>query len=465
MLKRRQFLGTMAVAGAALPSIAALSRALIAEAVAESPTQKRGIAWRNWSGHQHCVPAARKAPANVAELQQILASSPTPIRPVGAGHSFTALVPSDGTIVSLGRLSGLLSHDAEQLQAVVGAGSRLSDLGQPLAEIGQAMINMPDIDEQSLAGALATSTHGTGATLGAMPTTVTGLQIVTAAGEIINCDQQQHPEIFQAARVSLGALGVVTEVRLQNTELHQSRSESWILPFEELLENADQLADNNRNFEFYYIPFSGMGMASTHNITDETAHTTPRQDANEVVELLMQVRDWLSWSPWLREQVLSTGMSRIDKEVVVEASWRNYASERNVRFNEMEYHLPREYGLQAVREIRDTIEKNHPEVFFPIEYRYVRSDDIWLSPFYGRDTCSIAVHRYYEEDFEAYFKSIEPIFRKYHGRPHWGKLNSLAAPQFAELYPRWQDFIAVRQQLDPEGKFLNPYLKQVFGVA
>jgi FAD/FMN-containing dehydrogenase len=131
----------------------------------------------------------------------------------------------------------------------------------------------------------------------------------------------------------------------------------------------------------------------------------------------------------------------------------------------MEYHLPREYGLQALREIRTTLEQHHPEVFFPIEFRYVRGDDIWLSPFYGRDSCSIAVHRYYQDDFAAYFKSIEPILRKYQGRPHWGKLNTLGSADFASLYPHWQDYLAVRQQLDPIGKFLNPYLKQVFGVA
>ncbi len=465
MLNRRHFLGGLAGIGAAAPSVALVTRALIADAVAQTPTAKRGIAWRNWSGVQQCTPAARVAPADIAELQELLASTPTPIRPVGAGHSFTALVPTDGTILSLSRLSGIVAHDPDTLQVEIRAGSRLSDLGAPLEAIGQAMVNMPDIDEQVLAGALATCTHGTGAGLGAMPTTVEALQLVSPNGEIIECDRDNNAEVFQAARVSLGALGVLTQVRLQNIAPHQSRRESWILPFEELLENADHLADSNRNFEFYYIPFSGMALADTHNFTDEPAHSTEREDPNEMVELLRQVRDWLGWSPWLREKVLSTGMGRIDKEVVVESSWRNYASERNVRFNEMEYHLPREYGLQALREIRDTIEKNYPDVFFPIEVRYVAADDIWLSPFYQRDTCSIAVHRYYEEDHRAYFEAVEPIFRKYQGRPHWGKLNSLTAADFAGLYPQWQQFTRVRQQLDPDGKFLNPYLKRVFGVS
>jgi FAD/FMN-containing dehydrogenase len=155
-------------------------------------------------------------------------------------------------------------------------------------------------------------------------------------------------------------------------------------------------------------------------------------------------------------------MKTLSDEVTVENSWKNYASERNVRFNEMEYHLPRENGIPALREVRKVLETQHPEVFFPIEVRFVAGDDIWLSPFYRRDTCSIAVHRYFEEDYKPYFASIEPIFRKYHGRPHWGKLNTLGLADFRRLYPRWDDFAAVRREVDPQGRFLNPYLASLF---
>jgi len=155
-------------------------------------------------------------------------------------------------------------------------------------------------------------------------------------------------------------------------------------------------------------------------------------------------------------------MKTLSDEVAIENSWRNYASERNVRFNEMEYHLPREHGLAALREVRVALEKNHPEEFFPIEVRFVKADDIWLSPFYQRDCCSIAVHRFFEEDYRPYFKTIEPIFRKHQGRPHWGKINTLQQQDFRQLYPRWEDFAAVRREIDPQGRFLNPYLASLF---
>lgn len=454
MIKRRDFLTTLVTAAAG---------SALAPTLLHAAAEKRRIPWRNWSGSQQCFPAARKAPANVTELQELITSAPGVVRPVGAGHSFTALVPTDGTIVSLSRLSGLIGHDKEKLQANVWAGTRLGDLGKPLEDIGQAMINMPDIDEQALAGCLGTATHGTGAGIGCIPSFVEGLQLVTANGDIVDCSADHHSDIFEAAKVSLGALGCITQVTLQNVASYRLKRETVWREFDEIIELADQMADSNRSFEFYYIPFTGMGWTDVHNITDEPKGATEKLDTNDGANDLKVARDLLSWSPRLRELLLSTYMGTIDDEVTIESSWKNYANERNVRFNEMEFHLPREHGLQALKEIRTALEKNHNEVFFPIEVRYVKGDDIWLSPFYQRDTCSIAVHRFFEEDFAPYFKTIEPIFRKYQGRPHWGKLNNLTRKDFAQIYPRWNDFAEVRKQLDPGGKFLNPYLKQLFG--
>jgi len=382
---------------------------------------------------------------------------------VGAGHSFTPLVPTDDTIVSLSRLSGLIDHDAKTLQSTFWAGTRLGDMGKPLEDIGQALINMPDIDEQTLAGCLATATHGTGLGIGAMPTFVEALQFIDGRGNLIDCNAQTHPEIFNAAKVSLGALGIITQVTLQNLAPYRLRRETVWRTFDELIEMADDLATSHRNFEFYYIPFPGMGFTDVHDISDEPISSTEKLDGNDGVEDLQLARDWLESLPKLREFLLGTYMRTLSDEVTIEKSWKNYASERNVRFNEMEYHLPKEHGLAALREIREALESDHHEVFFPIEFRYIKGDDIWLSPFYGRDTCSIAVHRFHEEDFAPFFKTIEPIFQKYQGRPHWGKLNTLSTERFRALYPRWNDFAEVRQALDPDQRFLNPYLRKLFG--
>jgi FAD-linked oxidoreductase len=456
MIKRRSVLAVLVAAAAGSQVVPRVLAAADAAPV-------RPIPWRNWSGSQQCLPAARSAPATVAELQELIASAKGTVRAVGAGHSFTPLVPTDGTIVSLSRISGLVSHDSQTRQATLWAGSRLGDIGQPLEDAGQALVNMPDIDEQTLAGCLATATHGTGAGIGCMSTFIEGLQLVDARGDLVDCDANNNPELFQAAKVSLGALGVITQVRLQNVAPYRLRRETVWRSFEEMLELADSMAKQHRNFEFYYIPFSGMGFTDVHDITDEPLGSTEKIDSNESVQDLKLARDWLQGSPKLRELVLSSIVKTLDDEMMVESSWKNYASERNVRFNEMEYHLPREHGLQALREVRTALETQHPEVFFPIEVRFIKGDDIWLSPFHQRDTCSIAVHRYFEEDYKPYFKTIEPIFRKYEGRPHWGKLNTLQREDFRKLYPRWDDFVEVRRTVDPNGRFLNPYLAGLFG--
>lgn len=459
MLYRRDMLQLLIAAAVGAASAAGAPTLLAADNPASA---KRRIPWRNWSGSQQCLPQARTAPGTVAELQQLIAQAPGVVRPVGAGHSFMPLVPTDDTIVSLSRLSGLVSHDANTTQATLWAGSRLGDVGQPLEDVGQALVNMPDIDEQTLAGCFATATHGTGAEIGCMSTFLRGIQLVDAHGDVVECDAQNNPDLFQAAGVSLGALGVITQVRLQNVKPYRLRRETVWRDFDELLEIAPSLAAKHRNFEMYYIPFSGMGFTDVHDETTEAIGSTEKIDGNDSVQDLKQVRDWLDWSPGLRELILSTIVKSLDDEVTVESSWKNYASERNVRFNEMEYHLPREHGLQALREIRDALESNHAEVFFPIEIRFVKGDDIWLSPFYQRDTCSIAVHRYFEEDYAPFFKTIEPIFRKYQGRPHWGKINTQSRDELRALYPRWDDFAAVRRKMDPQGRFLNTYLRSLF---
>lgn len=454
MANRREFLKTL-VAAAAATSLP------VQQALANSGTDGRRLAWKNWSGSQISHPQTRIAPATVAELQQQVRDARGVIRAVGSGHSFSPLVPTDDTLISINRLSGVLSHDDARQQATIAAGTRLGQLGGPLEERNQALINMPDIDQQTLAGSLATATHGTGAGLQCLSANIEALSLVTARGEQVQCSRDHNRELFDAARVGLGALGIVTDVTLQNTRPYRLKRVSEWMPIEDIVANAQDTADKYRNFEFFYIPFAGMGLHDTQEFTDEPVSSTEKFDQNDGARDLQNVRDMLSWSDTMRRMVLQGILKTIDKEVKVASSWQNYTSERNVRFNEMEYHLPREDGLKALMEIKEVVENNFPEVFFPFEVRFVKGDDIWLSPFYQRDSISIAVHRFFEEDYQPLFKAVEPIFHKYGGRPHWGKLNTLTGADFKALYPHWDDFRAVRQEMDPDGRFLNRYLKDL----
>lgn len=458
-MKRREFL-----AG----SLAGLALAGCGRAPEQAVPHVRGapIRWRNWSGYQGCLPGRRVAPESLDALAELLRSAPGPIRPVGAGHSFTPLVPTEGTIVSLRHFEGLRAHDAAALTATFGAGTKLGQLGGPLTGIDQALPNMPDIDEQSLAGAIATGTHGTGQKLGALHSFVTELKLLTPRGELLACSATQRPDVFAAARVSLGSLGVITEVTLRNVPSHNLKRRVWLEPLDALLDGRfDELAAQHHSFEIYFIPHCDQGVVITIDPTDEPVRPRgPDQDNNAVMDM-KQLRDALAWWPAARRWLMNQSTRDYQPEESVDVWYRAFPSSRAVRFNEMEYHLPRERLLATLRQVRETVETRHPEIFFPIEVRVVRGDDAWLSPFHGHDASgSIAVHHYHLEDPLPYFASIEPLFKAAGGRPHWGKMNTLAAADFAALYPRWRDFLEVRAALDPEGKMLNPYLRQVFGA-
>lgn len=421
------------------------------------------LLWRNWSGVQHAYPAARLAPKDEDELATALKVAQAPIRPVGAGHSFTALAPTSGTLISLDSLSGVVGWEGDE--AIVRTGTRLGALGPMLAEKGRALPNLPDINKQSLGGALGTATHGTGARIQAMHGSVTGLRLVTPSGKVIDADATKNPEVFQAARVSLGALGVITQVRIKTSANRRLRRRVWLEPFEEALAKAEARWAQHRNFEFYAVPFTGLAANISHDETDDPAEPRGPDQDTEFLQALRGLRNLLGFATPLRKAAAHALLSTAKPETAVDEGWKLLSTERPVRFNEMEFHLPVENQLKALEEVVHTIEKERPDVFFPIEVRRIAPDDAWLSPFQGGPRGSVAVHAYYRDDFTFLYTLIEPIFRRYDGRPHWGKLHTLNGGQLEAIYPRWKDFLAVRQELDPDGRMLNPYLKGLFGLS
>ncbi|SNS79097.1 D-arabinono-1,4-lactone oxidase [Sphingopyxis indica] len=420
------------------------------------------LLWTNWSGIAHSYPQKRAAPRSEDELLDILTKAPAPIRPVGSGHSFTAIVPTEGTLLTLDGMTGLVDHDAATNRATVRAGTRLVDLGPALAAIGQEMDNLPDINKQSVAGAMSTGTHGTGRGIPAVHGSVIAMRLATPSGEVIDCDATTRPEIFNAARVGVGAFGVVTQVTLQNQPLRRVLKRTEIRPTDEVIEDWPALRQRHRNVEFFPLPFTSYSVVVSHDVTDRPLK--PRGPDTDV-ELMMgikKLRDWFEFAPSLRRKYADEELAKVPPEDMVDEGWKLLSNERPVRFNEMEYHLPIETQMTALREVLAAIEAHRRDVFFPLEARVIAADDAWLSPFYQRESGSVAVHAYYREDYDFFFSIVEPIFRRHGGRPHWGKLHSLKARDLAQIYPRWRDANEVRRELDPQGRMLNPFLKGLF---
>ncbi|MES2316255.1 MAG: D-arabinono-1,4-lactone oxidase [Pseudomonadota bacterium] len=454
--RRRLFLksGALALAAGLLPL-----RSVQAGAPAAS-----SIAWQNWSASAQCQARALAAPADEHAIAALLRASSGAVRCVGAGHSFSPLVPTDGTILSLDRLAGLRAHDKGAMSATLQGGTRLAQVSRQLDAAGLALRNLPDIDMQSLAGAISTATHGTGANLPALHADVMAMRIVTPQGELVEWHQDRDADQMAAARVSLGSLGVITQVTMRVVAAHNLRRKVWLRPIDEMLERAPELARTHRHFEFYYLPFTGYAAAITHDPYTGSEILMPPSQDEDMLRDLRRLRDWLGKFPQLRRWSAAKLIDPSLSEEATNRSHRLLSNVRPTRFNETECHVPREAGIACVREVIRTLEKRN-EVFFPLEFRFIKGDDAWLSPFYQRDSCSISVHAAHGEAYDYLLSEIGPVFRKHGGRPHWGKLHNYTAAELAALYPRWKDFQALRQRMDPRGRMLNPHLRTLFGVA
>lgn len=417
--------------------------------------------WSNWSGIEHAYPAKRAAPASESELAALLPAAVPPIRPVGAGHSFTALVPTQGTLLSLDRLEGLVRHDAAT--ATVRAGTRLAALGPLLAGIGQEMPNLPDINKQTLAGAISTGTHGTGKGLTAIHGQVTALRLVLPDGSIALCSREERPELFHAARVGLGAFGVLSEVTLLNRPLTRVRKVVRLVDTDWILDQWPALASQHRNAEFLVLPFTGKSALITHDVTTEPVRPRGPDTDSQTLMDLKRLRDMFEFTPGLRRRAAQIAMANLPEEVAIDEGWKLLSNERPDRFKEMEYHLPIERQVEVLREVIARIERDAPDVFFPIEARIIAADDAWLSPFYQRESGSIAVHAWYKEANDWMFRLVEPVFREAGGRPHWGKLHSLGRAELQALYPMFTQADAVRRAVDPQARMVNPFLARIFG--
>jgi FAD-linked oxidoreductase len=425
-----------------------------------SGREAASLPWRNWSGGLVCQPRGRFSPGTEDELSEFLAMTSGAVRPVGSGHSFSPLVPTDGHLVVIDQLSGMLQHDPATLQATFGAGTRLGDMGPLLEAAGQAMLNLPDIDRQTLAGATATATHGTGIDFTCLSGFVQQLRLVTPAGDVL--DIGAGDELFDAARVSLGALGIVTRMTLKNRARYRLKARNWVQPIEEVLESFDERAAAHRHFEMFPLTHSDYALTLSIDETDEPVNNPPPSPEEEAA-LGEAMAHWMTLPPRERLPLVNKLAEQIEPTEAVDTSYRILSNIRNGRFNEMEYSVPLEAGADCLREILKTIIDKEVDVVFPLEYRYVRRDDTMLSMSSGdEDHAAISIHRTASEDYRPYFDLIEPIFWKYGGRPHWGKVHSLGASELSKLYPRLKDFQAIREALDPLGRMLNDHLLKFF---
>jgi len=430
---------------------------------------KRGT-WTNWAGNQSSRPQWINEPASESDVADIVAraaKSQRTVKAVGAGHSFTSTALTNGHLLNMKHLNKIINVDRVNSQVTVEAGIHISELNEQLFELGLAMPNLGDIAYQTISGAIATSTHGTGAKISGIAGQVAAMRLVNGQGEIVDINAKQNPELLNVARVGVGALGIVTQVTLNVVPAFRLRAVEGAQKLDALIENLDELVNTNEHFEFFWIPHTRWALTKRNNRTTDPVHIPSRAKqwysktflenyAFGAVCALGRMKPNLI--PRLATALPSTGQSEI-----VDESYRIFASERIVKFVEMEYAIPRQYCGEALQRIRSMIDSKGHKVSFPVEVRFTAKDDIALSTASGRDSAYIAVHMYKGMAYETYFRDVANIMSDYEGRPHWGKMHFLTHTELSKLYPKWSEFRTARDQLDPSRTFANAYTEQVFG--
>lgn len=432
-----------------------------------------GGTWHNWARTERVRPQRIEYPRTVEAVRravQAAARQGLAIKAVGAGHSFSGIAVAPGVLLDLTDLTGLVSIDRERSQVRILAGTRLHQIPAILAPYGLAMENLGDIDRQSISGAVSTGTHGTGIRYGGIATQIVAATLITADGDVLTVDETENTDLLPAVALGLGALGILVDVTVQCVPAFVLEAVERPEPLDDVLTHLQERAAAVDHFEFYWFPHTDVALTKTNTRLPADAHTAPLGAVTRWVDdtLVGQGVHQLVCSVGRVVPATVPAFNRLSARVwgdrtFSDASHRVFATARGVRFREMEYAVPLENLVPAFRDIQRVIDENGWRIEFPIEVRVAAADDLWLSTAQGRASGYLAVHRYATANPRAYFAAVEEVMRTHGGRPHWGKMHTLQASSLRELYPRFDDFLAVRDRLDPTRRFRNAYLDRVLG--
>ncbi|MEU5599423.1 D-arabinono-1,4-lactone oxidase [Streptomyces sp. NPDC020298] len=428
--------------------------------------------WRNWGGNVVARPAREVTPASVEELAAAVrraAEDGLKVKAVGTGHSFTAIAATDGVLIRPQLLTGIRDIDREAMTVTVEAGTPLKRLNLALAREGLSLTNMGDIMEQTVSGATSTGTHGTGRESASIAAQVKGLELVTADGSVLTCSEKENPEVFAAARIGLGALGIVTAITFAVEPVFLLTAREEPMSFDRVLAEFDQHWAENEHFEFYWFPHTGNTNTKRNNRSAGPEKPIGQLSGWFEDEFLsngvFQAANWVGRAvPATIPAIARISSRALSARTYTDIPYKVYTSPRRVRFVEMEYAVPRAALVDTLRELKAMVDRSNLRISFPVEVRTAPADDITLSTASGRDSAYVAVHMFKGTPYQAYFTAAERIFTAHEGRPHWGKVHTRDAAYFGEVYPRFGEFTALRDRLDPDRLFQNDYLRRVLGA-
>lgn len=431
------------------------------------------MTWTNWAGNVTVTPAEVVTAGSVDDVVAAVgraAAAGRVLRAAGSGHSFAPLVATDGVLLTLDGLRGITGVDRETRRVRVAAGTPFHELNPALQALGLALPNLGDIDRQTVSGAIATGTHGTGTRRRGIAAAVCGLTLVLADGSLVTCSAEVEPDLFEAARVGLGALGVVVEVELQCVPAFRLHAKEGTVRLSRLLPALQEEADAHDHLDVHWFPHTDRAMIKRNDrvAAGEGPPPLPAWRARLDDDLLAnrlygQINRAVAKRPATARVVNRVTSSVLGSREYADDSWKVFCSSRDVRFIEMEYAVPRSSVEAVVRELRAWFDRTREPVAFPVELRFTGADDVWFSTAFQRENAYVAVHQYHRMDPRAMFAAFEAITAEHEGRPHWGKVHTLGADRLRELYPRFDAFRAVRDRVDPQRLFTNDHVRHLLG--
>ncbi|WP_028471623.1 D-arabinono-1,4-lactone oxidase [Nocardioides alkalitolerans] len=433
--------------------------------------------WTNWAGTATAHPRTQSTPGSaaavVAAVERARAAGST-VRMVGTGHSFTDVAVTDGELLHPAALVGVVDVDRTAMTVTALAGTPLKVLNAELAHLGLSLHNMGDIAEQTLAGAISTGTHGSGGTWAGLGAQVVGLELVTGTGELVRASSTENADVLDLARVALGALGVLVTVTFAVEPLFLLEAVEAPMSWDEAVGSFDELVAENHHVDLHWFPHTDRLLTKRNNRLD------PGEEGLAAAEPLGRLRGWvddellantvfgLAVAAGNRAPAVIPRMNRVTSRALSPRTYsdvahRVFTSTRRVVFREMEYAVPRSVAHEVLAEVRRVVDASDWRLSFPVEIRVAPADDVPLSTAYGRDSLYLAFHVPRDVDHTAYFAGVEAVLRAYDGRPHWGKLHTRERADLAPAYDRFDDFLALRDRLDPDRVFANAYLRRVLG--
>lgn len=424
--------------------------------------------WHNWAGNQVMEPTQVLHPSGTDEIVRAVTGTSRRVKAIGSGHSFTAIGLTDGTLLQLDQHDQPIRLDTTSGLVTVQAGMPLHRLNALLTERGLGLTNMGDIDAQTVSGAISTGTHGTGRASASLAAQVAGLELVLADGSVVQCSRTDRPELFEHARLGLGALGILSAVTFQTEPVFRLHADEQPMALEEVLDGYEDLVADNDHFEFFWFPHTDVALTKRNNRTEAPLDPLTRRKAWFDDELLANSMFGAicavgATAPRLIPSINRVSARALSARAYTDVAPKVFISRRRVRFHETEYAIPRAELPSVFRALMQIPDALGERISFPVEVRNAPADDLSMSTAFGRDTSYVAVHQYRRTPYDRYFSAVERLLKEVGGRPHWGKLHHLDAEDLRTRYPRFDDFLAARLACDPEGRFSNAYLDRVLG--